>query len=458
MAANAPCAQSRLTCPEPRALTLPSPDPLRIVLASVGSLGDVHPFIAIGQGLRSRGHAVTLLCNDEFAGEVTRAGLVHAPAGPAVRLDAAMASPNLWHPIKGLGVFWKHMLAPAIEPTFRRIEAIAADGPCAVVAPPVMFGARFACQALGLPLVSTYTAPAVLRTDAAPVTMAHWTLPRGTPRALVRLAWRALDRHKLHPMAARTLNEAAARLGARPPPATLSLFGEWMHSPDGGVTLFPEWFAPARPGWPSGLRFGSFPLYEGDAAASLPPTVNDFLAAGEAPVVFMPGSAMQHAQRFFEAGVEACGQLGLRALLLTPHCGQLPQRLPAFALHVDYLPFASLLPQARALVHHGGIGSCAQALRAGLPQLVTPMAHDQFDNAACLQRLGLGLSIRQENLSAATVANALRTLLARPSQPWDAGRAALRAPTLDPLARLIEDLATARPGRPPLPQGRSVLG
>ena len=439
-------------------MTLPPPDPLRIVLASVGSLGDVHPFIAIGQGLQARGHVVTLVCNDDFADAVTGAGITHASAGPGVRLDAAMASPTLWHPIKGLGVFWKHMLAPAIEPTFRHIERIAADGPCVVVAPPVMFGARFARDALGVPLVSTCTAPAVLRTDAAPVTMAHWTLPRGTPRALVRLAWRALDRHKLHPMAGRTLNEMAARLGAPPPPTAQSIFGEWMFSPDGIVTLFPEWFAPARPGWPGQVRFGNFPLYQGDASAPLPHPVQDFLAAGEAPVVFMPGSAMRHAQVFFAAAVEACRELGLRALLLTAHGAQLPQALPASVLHLDYLPFASLLPQARALVHHGGIGSCAQALRAGLPQLVTPMAHDQFDNAACLERLGLGLSIRQPDLSVATMAQALNTLLARPVQRWVDCRDKLAVPTLDPLCGLIEALATASLARLPLPQGGRGLG
>lgn len=425
---------------------------MRIVLASVGSLGDVHPFIAIGQGLQARGHAVTLICNDDFAAEVQQAGLSHASAGPAIRLDAAMASPNLWHPIKGLGVFWKHMLAPAIEPTFRQIETIAAKGPCVVVAPPVMFGARYAREVFKLPLISTYTAPAVLRTEGAPLTMAHWKLPRGTPRALVRLAWRALDRHKLHPMAARTLHQVAASLGATPPPADLSIFGQWMHSPDGGVTLFPEWFAPSRPGWPSHVRFGNFPLYQGDAAAPLPQPVQDFLAAGPAPVVFMPGSAMQHAQGFFAAAVAACGQLGLRALLLTPHAAQLPQPLPAFALHAGYLPFASLLPHARALVHHGGIGSCAQALRAGLPQLIMPMAHDQFDNAACVERLGLGLSIRQARLSPATVAHALRTLVARPPQPWHDVRARLAAPTIEPLCRLIEEMAAARLSRPPLPR------
>ncbi len=424
---------------------------MQIVLASVGSLGDIHPFIAIGQALQTRGHAVTLICNDDFRDMVLASGLVQASAGADIRYAAAMASPNLWHPIKGLGVFWKHMLAPAIEPTFRQIESIAQRGRCVVVAPPSIFGARFARDALHVPLLSAFTAPGVLRSSAAPLAMAHWRLPRGTPRVLVRLAWRALDRHKLHPMAAETLRRIAGQLGCAPPPAGQSIFGEWMFSPDGGLTLFPEWFAPQRPGWPAGLRFGGFPLYHGDAVAALPEAVQGFLGAGTPPIVFMPGSAMQHAAAFFAAAIAACAQLGRRGLLLTPHRAPVPNVLPEHVMHADYLPFDSVLPHAAALVHHGGIGSCAQALRAGVPQLIMPMAHDQFDNAECVRRLGLGAELRPQQFSADAVTAALRRLLARPTSAFDACRERLAESALPRLCDAIEAWA-GEPGPLAAPQ------
>lgn len=442
------------------------------MLASVGSLGDVHPFVALGRALQARGHAVTLVCNDEHRDAAARAGLDAAPTGPAVDLGAASASPNLWHPIKGLGVFWKHMLAPAIAPTFHHIARIAADGPCLVVAPPVMFGARFARAACpGVTLVSAITAPAVLRTDRAPVTMAHWRLPAGTPGPLVRWAWRQLDRHKLHPMALQRLQREAAALGVAGPPAGSSVFGDWMWSPDGGLALFPPWFAPARRGWPADLRPGGFPLFDdpgGDAAAggvgddmagshglvdadgdraaggALPPAAEAFLAAGPAPIVFMPGSAMRHAQAHFAAAVAACARLGERAVLLTPHAGQLPPELPPTVLHQPYLPFGALLPRARAVVHHGGIGSCAQGLRAGLPQLVMPMAHDQFDNAHCLRRLGVARILRPRQAEPAALARALRALLALPAAPRAAARARLLA---EPALPGLCDTLSAWPAR-----------
>ncbi|WP_418318636.1 glycosyltransferase [Piscinibacter sakaiensis] len=418
---------------------------MRVVITTVGSHGDIHPFLAIGRALHQRGHLVTMICNNEFAALAERSGLAFASAGAGVSLDAAMANPMLWHPIKGLGVFWRSMLAPAIAPTFRHIERIAAAGPCIVIAPPQMFGARLARDLPGVRLISAITAPAVLRSDGAPLTMAHWRLPPGTPRWLVRGAWRALDKHKLHPMAGRTLQREAQALGAAVPPVDVSLFGEWMFSPDAIVTLFPEWFAPRRPGWPAALTFGDFPLFDdgtADAgAARLPDAVSHFLQRGEAPLVFMPGSAMRHARPFFDVAVKACAASGQRAILLTPDRTQLPAELPEHVLHHDYLPFAELLPKTRALVHHGGIGSCAQAMRAGIAQLVMPMAYDQFDNAENLRRLGVGHVLRPRKFDVRRLSAALSALRQTPADSLQRCRERLREPGLAGLCTQIEALA-----------------
>ena len=434
---------------------------MHFVLASVGSLGDVHPFVAIGAALRQRGHRVTLICNDAFASLVERSGIEFASAGAAVDLSAAAVNPNLWHPIKGLGVFWRAMLAPAIEPTFRQIEKIAAVERCVVVAVPTMFGARFARELLGVRLISAVTAPAILRSDAAPLTMAHWRLPHGTPQSVVRMAWRALDRYKLHPMATKTLQGQAERLGARAPPADISVFGDWMFSPDGALTLFPEWFARRRSGWPAILQFGGFPLFddadESHSAARLPNHVERFLQAGEPPLVFMPGSAMRHASAFFAAATQACSTLRVRAILLSQDASQLPAslpascpdrlptelptRLPADILHAPYLPFGTLLPRCLALVHHGGIGSCAQALRAGIPQLLMPMSHDQFDNAQCVLELGAGAALRPKQFDGPRLALAIQRLRNLPKPALRECSERLQTSALPQLCDSIEAMA-----------------
>jgi UDP:flavonoid glycosyltransferase YjiC (YdhE family) len=140
----------------------------------------------------------------------------------------------------------------------------------------------------------------------------------------------------------------------------------------------------------------------------------DFLDAGGLPIVFTPGTAMKHGAQFFEASIQACQNLGRRGMLLTQHKDQLPSKLPEGIRHFDYLPFSLVLPRVAALVHHGGIGTIAQALAAGIPQVIRPMTHDQPDNAAHVQILGTGISIGPKNYTAQTVSEKLNALLSSP--------------------------------------------
>jgi UDP:flavonoid glycosyltransferase YjiC (YdhE family) len=123
---------------------------------------------------------------------------------------------------------------------------------------------------------------------------------------------------------------------------------------------------------------------------------------------------MQQGRPFFDAAADACRRLGCRGVLLTRYRQQVPERLPPNVRHFDYVPFSRLLPRSAALVHHGGIGTTAQALAAGIPQLVMPMSHDQPDNAARVERLGVGLSLAPRRFQGPAVAAALERLLHTP--------------------------------------------
>ena len=388
---------------------------MKVLLPTLGSAGDVHPFLAVGLALQARGHAVEVITNPVFRAMVEAAGLTFHPVGTAAQYDDALSSPKLWHPVDGFGVFWRRMARHAMAPVYQRIESQSAQGPCVVLATPLMLGARLAQEKLGVPLVTAYTAATMLRSCEYPLTLAHWRVPRWPPNLLrpaLTLAWQGLDRFKLHPMLAADLPALRHTLGLAP--LTDSVFGHWVHSPQAGVTLFPQWFAPAPSDWPAQVQQAGFPLYDGDKAQGLDAELLAFLAAGAPPVVFTPGSAMGHGHAFFEAAVRACQALGQRGVLLTTQSQQIPADLPATVHHSAYAPFGLLLPRASALVHHGGIGNTAQALRAGLAQLITPMAFDQFDNAMRLERLGVAASVARQDKAFTTMAPKLKMLLDSP--------------------------------------------
>jgi rhamnosyltransferase subunit B len=183
--------------------------------------------------------------------------------------------------------------------------------------------------------------------------------------------------------------------------------------PDLSVTLFPEWFAPTQPDWPKPLYRADFPLFDPNPNAALSPELERFLEDGQGarPVVFTHGTGNTQSRAYFGHARAAVELLGLRAIFLTPHREQLPPDLPPSILWQDYVPLSRLLPRAMVLIHHGGIGTTAEALRAGTPQLVVPLAHDQFDNAARVAALGVAFRATASRLDGVRLARALEQLL-----------------------------------------------
>lgn len=413
----------------------------RVCLLGFGSAGDVHPLLALGRDLRERGHPVTLLTNPAYAQAAAAEALDFVPVGEARHLEETARHPKLWHPIDGLGVMWRYLLRPALVPSYERLAEIARGGPSVVVASPVAMGARIAQERLGLPLVSVYTAATMLRTVQDPMTLADWRVPRALPRVLRRGAWALLDRYKLEPLVRPDLDALRGSLGL--PPLRDKVFGRWMHSPQGGVTLFPSWFAAPASDWPAQVTAGGFPLYD-EPTAEPPPALARFVAAGAPPVVFMPGTARHAAEDFFRAAVQACERIGVRGVLLGPVPDAAARALPAMLHAAPYAPFGWLLPRARALVHHGGIGSCAQALRAGIPQLLMPHAYDQFDNAMRLESLGVGRQVTPDPRGWASLGAVLEELLASRSVAQACARWAPQATpgaAQEAVAAMVERLA-----------------
>ena len=119
---------------------------------------------------------------------------------------------------------------------------------------------------------------------------------------------------------------------------------------------------------------------------------------------------MMHAGEVYKQAVEACGLLKTRAIVLTPHIGNLA---PCEQVHhCSFAPFRELFPSCAAVIHHGGVGTVAKALAAGTPQLILPYAFDQMDNATRVARLGAGEWLKLKKRPVQSIAAALRRILA----------------------------------------------
>lgn len=351
---------------------------------------------------------------------------------------AVLAHPDLWHPRRGFAVVWQ-----AVRPGLKQLLPLAQalpPGPCVIVAHPLALPEAELCRAVraDVRVVLAYLAPSNIPSVYDPLVMGPWKVPRWIPDMVRRWLWRRVSARLVDPVALPHINLDRARYGL-PPVSTLFAF--MAQAPDLSVTLFPSWFAPPQPDWPAPLVCGEFPLYDPDPDVPFPPELLAFLAAGEAPIVFTHGTGNQQAAAYFQCALYTVRQLGRRAIFLTAMREQVPADLPANVLWQPYLPFARLLPQAVALVHHGGIGSTAEALRAGIPQLIVSLAFDQFDNAARVAALGVGLELQQKQLTSERLRVKLQQLLSSSSIREQAGLISRRLATVPSLDHVLDAIS-----------------
>ncbi|HWE02426.1 MAG TPA: glycosyltransferase [Tepidisphaeraceae bacterium] len=415
---------------------------MNVLLVPIGSHGDVHPFIGIGLALRARGHRVRVIVNPFFGSLVQQAGLDLIPIGVAADYMRLAGNPDLWKSTKGFRIVLAGV-GHFLRPVYHAIVANHVEADTVVVASTLALGARIADEHRHIPAVTVHLQPSVLRSYTDPSKLpGMWTGPR-VPGWAMKAQWALIDRLIVDPAAMPMLNAFRGELGLAP---VTGILRDYIHSPRRVIGMWPEWFAPTQKDWPAQVRLAGFPLYDESGLCMFSPDLAEFLQAGSPPIAFTFGSAMWHAHALLEQSARACALLGSRGLLLTRHREHVPSRLPAGVKHIDFAPFGELLPHCRALVHHGGIGTASQGMKAGLPQMVLPHAHDQLDNATRMGRLGVARTLDPRRYTSDRIATTLASLLGSASVNERCREVAGKFAGARPLEQACELIEAARRG------------
>jgi rhamnosyltransferase subunit B len=384
----------------------------RILLATFGSLGDLHPYIAVGQALRARGHQARIATSSDYRANVAAAGLEFAPVAPSL---AELGTPQelarrVAVPILGTQTLVRDLIMPHLRESHQQLREAARDADL-LISHPLTFMVQVVAAEQHKPWLSSVLAPASFFSRHDPPAMA----PLNSVQIAQRLGPWAYDalmgfirgtvRRWEQP-----LHQLRAELGM--PRSEKIMVFEGQFSPLGTLALFDAPLMRPQADWPPHTHLCGTPLYDGAAAdPALRASLQEFLAAGEAPIVFALGSsAVWLGGRFWPCAIEAARRLGRRAILLTG-ADSLPN-LPASVRVFNYLPFSQVFPHACAVVHQAGIGTLSQALRAGRPQLITPVWFDQPDNAARACKLGVARTLPFRRATAGRLTQQLRRLLA----------------------------------------------
>lgn len=392
--------------------------------------------LALGQGLRRRGCAVTLATSRYYRETVERAGLAFHALRPEPDMDDTQVFRELFDPRRGSERLIRRYLLPYARHSFEDLRAIPQPVDFLVNSPIVYAGPVWA-ETQGIPWASVGLQPFLYFSafDAPVVPMlpvtGHWhDWPLLLRQGLLTLMRRMTDGWPQTVYALR--RELGLSRGRNP--IFEGQFSPWLN-----LALFSPVLGARQPDWPPNTHVTGFAFHDEDPDGVLPEALSNFLAAGEPPVVFTLGSsAVKTAGRFYEEALEAVRRLKCRALFLAgKNRPPVPANMDAKrVLFQEYAPYSRLFPHAAAVVHQGGVGTTAETLRAGKPMVIVPYGFDQPDNAARMRRLGVSRTVPRNACTAHRLAEALDALLQNPSH-------ACRAETLGETIRLEDGVAEA---------------
>jgi rhamnosyltransferase subunit B len=391
---------------------------LRIVLSNIGTLGDTNPLIAIALELKRRGHVPVMALPEVYRPKIEPLGLEFRALRPDIDPTNTILVEMVYDVKKGTERGLREFLYPALRHTYADLLDAATQPARAdlLLLGELNYAGPIVAAVTGIPWASYVLAPfSFFSAYDPPVLPPYPQLARaekflpGMGHAIQRVA-RFVTRHWPEPIFA-----LRRELGL--PPGPNPIF-DAKHSPDLVLALFSRALGVEQKDWPPNVLITGFCFYDADAGnAKLPPHLEEFVAAGEPPLVFTLGSAaVLAAGPFYELSAEAAMQLGGRAVLLIGNDprNRPSQKLPDSICVAEYAPYSALFPRAGMVVHQGGVGTTAQCLRAGKPMIIMPYSHDQPDNARRMRRLGLSRTIERSAYKPARVADTLRAMLADP--------------------------------------------
>lgn len=377
---------------------------VNIVIYALGTGGDIDPMVALGIELLRRGYSVSFLSNDYFQPRIIAAGCEFISVGTIEQYHQGN-SVTAWEPRNHADNF-EHYHAPAFEPAFNYVKSLAGTNTL-VLALGEENGARVAAEKCNIPFIKMILSPNLIFSAYSPPAPMKWAIPASIPRFIVRFLLRRnrKTRFKVFFRVEHTQTYLATRkrLGC---PLTFQTESAALLQ----IGFFPEWFGMPAKDWPTNLKLVGFPL-QNRVSMNSRAELDAFIEQQGAPLIFTSGTGVKDVAELFTEGRKICEQLQVPGVFVGGASGAELLQDSSLCLHLDYIDFEYALAKSLAIIHHGGMGTTAQAIKAGIPQLIRPIKYDQPDNADRIYQLGLGTYVMPEKFKAEQVAPMLANML-----------------------------------------------
>lgn len=411
----------------------------RMVITTVGSAGDLNPFVALGLGLRARGHEVSFALEEHMRPPVEAFGfpvssLTGVPETALAQHDERMFLGR--DPFATLRVIVNDYLVPTLRPKVDELNT-ATQGADLLIASSVQLAAAISADLTGVRLVSVALSPVFFPSAYLEPQPLPFSLPPRLQYVANQIGW-GVGGIALRRLVDVPVNRVRVSLGL-PPKRNLMQEGSASHELT-AVAISPA-FLPPPPDWPPYVHETGFMFWDTPGDWEEPPALTEFLAHPGPVVAFSSGSMSMMVNgafdSFYRTSLDAVLRVGSRALVIGVDADVLGDVPAGQVFALPFAPFSSVYPRCTAIISHGGIGTVAQTLRAGVPTLIIPWGADQFFNGAQLARLGVGRWIQRRGYTVDRATTALTALLGESRYRARAHQIAERIQAEDGVATLV---------------------
>ena len=369
----------------------------KFLLAAMGTGGDLDPVIGLALELVQRGHGVTIAANGSHREKIARLGLDYFHLRPSLdqnQLQTWMSN-AVQSTVGGNRYIVRDLVMPHVEWNYHQLEKVVPEYDV-LLCHTLAYSVPLVAKKLGKPWASFVVSPLVYKVEFE----RRRIIGRQSSRDFL---WRMpFPSFVLKPLREKIAGSWVTPLKKLrdsldlPDLGDVHILEESQYSPHLNLAFFSSHFTPAQKGWPEPMCQAGFVLPQQEKE-SLSREAQEFLDKGDQPLLFSLGTSGSgpEARRFCEVAAEISLRMDKRAILVAGSNTEILQHIPRDErlLPVAYEPFSQLIPRIRTLVHIGGVGTIAQGLYAGKPQVLVPFTYEQCDNALRLQDLRVSATI-----------------------------------------------------------------
>lgn len=332
-----------------------------IIFETNGTDGDVLPFKRIGSQLVKQGHKVAIVAHTYYESMIKQANIDFIPLDTLADY-AQFINDNATMCINPQGyiTFLKRNELPHILPTYYKIKEYYVPNQTVIIGKSPGMLSTIVAEKLNIPRIVVYLAPGFVMSEEFS--------------------------DMIYDLLKEDIAKIRDELGL---PSAYNRKNFWKNAHK-YVGLWPDWFMADHSYSNNNIEKIGF-VVDTNQTGNLPDEVIQLLNDEDKPILINSSSSCLFMNSdFFESTIKACEALGQNAIFVARYKDFIPENLPKEIHIFDHLQFNILMPRVKAIIHHGGIGTTAQALASGIPQLVLAAGVDRPDNGMCLKNLGVG--------------------------------------------------------------------